>query len=295
VSQPRGEAASQGAYRALQRRAREEGRGTQELFEFYLLERFLYRLSVSPHRGRFVLKGGLLLTAAGIRRPTRDADFLARSVRGDEESLLTVVREIVSIPAADGVAFDPSGARTTIIREHAAYPGVRIIVPATLGTARLQLRLDVNFGDPVDPQWIRYPTLLSDEAFELLGYPVETVIAEKVETMISRGDANTRERDYADVLMLSMEHTVEARTLRRELEKTAAHRATEIAPLAEILDTLPAARQGSWAAFVDRTGLTDALPSSFEEVVDRVAAFVDPVLRNEPGVERWDPAARVWR
>ena len=90
-----------------------------------------------------------------------------------------------------------------MIREHTAYPGLRISAPATLGTARLQLRLDVNFGDPVGPQEIEYPTLLADEPIELLGYPVEAVIAEKVETMISRGDANTRERDYADVLALS--------------------------------------------------------------------------------------------
>jgi nucleotidyltransferase AbiEii toxin of type IV toxin-antitoxin system len=88
LSEPR---APQEVYRALQRRARNEGRGTQELFEFYLLERFLYRLSISPYRDRFVLKGGLLLTVLGARRPTRDADVLARGVAGDEENLLAAV------------------------------------------------------------------------------------------------------------------------------------------------------------------------------------------------------------
>jgi len=81
------------------------------------------------------------------------------------------------------------------IREHAAYPETRIVVPASLGTARLQLRLDVNFGDPADARHKAYLTLLSDEPIGLLGYPVKSVITEKVETMISRGDANTRERD----------------------------------------------------------------------------------------------------
>ena len=138
----------QEVYRALQRRARREGRGTQELFEFYLLERFLYRLSVSRYRDRFVLKGGLLLTVLGVRRPTRDADVLARGIGGSEESLLAVVREVASIAVDDGMTFDASRARTVTIREHAAYPGTRIVVPTTLGTARLQLRLDVNFGDP---------------------------------------------------------------------------------------------------------------------------------------------------
>ena len=135
---------SQKVYRALQRRARSERRGTQELFEFYLLERFLYRLSVSHYRDRFVLKGGLLPTVLGARRPTRDAGVLARNIAGDDEALLAAIREVSAIRVDDGTAFDAWQSRATTIREHAAYPGTRIVVPATLGTARLQLRLDVN-------------------------------------------------------------------------------------------------------------------------------------------------------
>jgi predicted nucleotidyltransferase component of viral defense system len=283
----------QEVYRELQRRARSEGRGTQELFEFYLLERFLYRLSASPYRDRFVLKGGLLLTVLGLRRPTRDADVLAWGVAGDEESLLAVIREVVSIRVDDGMTFDVSQAQATTIREHAAYPGTRIVIPVALGTARLQLRLDVNFGDPVGPQKIDYPTLFSDEPIELLGYPVESVIAEKVETMISRGDANTRERDYADVLALSRIHTVEARGLRRALEQTAIHRGTELMPLSEALDTLPTARQRDWRAFLDRSGFL-AMPAGFEKAVGEVASFVDPVLRDDPDLIRWNPSAWEW-
>ncbi len=284
---------SREVYRALQRRARTEGRGTQELFEFYLLERFLYRLSASRYRDRFVLKGGLLLTVLGARRPTRDADVLARGVAGDEDNLLAVVGEIAGIPADDGVSFDASSARVSVIREHATYPGLRISVPATLGTARLQLRLDVNFGDPVSPQKIEYPTLLADEPIDLLGYPVETVIAEKVETMISRGDANTRERDYADVLALSKIHRIEFQKLRQALEQTAGHRGTDLMPLSEALETLPATRQRDWKAFLTRAGPPD-MPDSFEEAVQGIADFVDPVLRNDPSLLQWNPATRKW-
>lgn len=280
-------------YRALQRRARNERRGTQELFEFYLLERFLYRLSTSRYRDRFVLKGGLLLTVFGVRRPTRDADMLARGVAGSEESLLAVVREVASIAVDDGMTFDTAQARAMMIREHAAYPGTRIVVPAALGTARLQLRLDISFGDPVGARQIAYPTLLSDEMFGLLGYPVETVIAEKVETMISRGDANTRERDYADVLALSKVHSVEAHGLRQALEQTGIHRGTELMPLSRVLDTLPAARQRDWKAFLDRAGLPN-MPDDFEEAVDQVTWFVDPVLRNETDLIRWNPSTQEW-
>ena len=221
MSEPRSGARSREVYRALQRQARKEGRGTQELFEFCLLERFLFRLSISEYRDHFVLKGGLLLTAVGARRPTRDVDVLARNIKGDEGSLLSVVREVTAIYVEDGVSFDASSARTTMIREQEVYPGIRIVVPANLGTARLQLRLDINVGDPVHPRQITYPTGLSDEPFTLLGYPVETVVAEKVDTMITRGDANTRERDYADVLMLSRTHALESRALRKVLEETA--------------------------------------------------------------------------
>ncbi len=291
MSEPR---TPQEVYRALQRRAREEGRGTQELFEFYLLERFLYRLSVSPYRDRFVLKGGLLLTVLGVRRPTRDADVLARGIGGDEESLLAVVREVASIALDDGMTFDGSRARAMTIREHAAYPGIRIVVPATLGTARLQVRLDVNFGDPVGAQEVEYPTLLSDEPFGLLGYPVEAVIAEKVETMISRGDANTRERDYADVLALSKIHAIGARGLRRALEETAVHRGTQLMPLAQVvLNTLPSSRLRDWRAFLNRSRLA-TMPESFEQAVAEVANFVDPVLRNDPDLVRWNPSAGEW-
>ena len=285
--------APQEFYRALQRRARSEGRGVQELFEFYLLERFLYRLSVSPYRDRFVLKGGLLLTVLGARRPTRDADVLARGIAGDEEHLIAVVGEISGIPADDGITFDASTVRSSVIREFAAYPGLRISVPATLGTARLQLRLDVNFGDPVRPQEIEYPTLLADEPIALLGYPVEAVIAEKVETMISRGDANTRERDYADVLALSKVHSVKASSLRQALERTAVHRGTELTSLSQILDTLPTARQRDWKAFLDRAGIT-SMPDSFAETVEEVARFVDPVLRNDPDLARWNSSTHEW-
>ncbi len=145
------------------------------------------------------------------------------------------------------------------------------------------------------PQEVTYPTLLStDEPFTLLGYPVVAVIAEKVNTMLARGDANTRERDYADVLMLSRTHAVEAHPLKRALRKTADYRGTELTPLTEALDTLPTARQRSWTAFVSRAGLATTLPDSFEEAVRQVSDFVDPVLRDDAGAERWNPITRTW-
>lgn len=281
-------------YLALQRRARAERRATQELFELYLLERFLYRLAVSEYRDRFVLKGGLLLTVLGSRRTTRDADVLALNLSNDADVAAAVVGRIVGIAWPDGVSFAGSDVRTRVIRESATYTGLRLTVPAMLGTANLQLNLDISFGDPVAPETIVYPTLLDGFApFALLAYPVEAVLAEKIETMIVRGDANTRERDFADVLTISRMHAVDASRLEDALRRTAGHRGTMLAPLAQAVRTLPDARQPNWRAFRERTGLS-GLPESFREVVTHVSAFCDPLLRGDSGLTRWDPLTRQW-
>ncbi|MDP9353064.1 MAG: nucleotidyl transferase AbiEii/AbiGii toxin family protein [Chloroflexota bacterium] len=281
------------AYLALQRRARRERRPTQELFELYVLERFLYRLSISAYRGHFVLKGGLLLTALGTRRPTRDADVLARGLPNAE--VVSVITQIVAIPVPDGVTFDASTVSTRTIRETAAYRGMRLSLPASLHQARLRLELDVRFGDPIRPKETPYPTLLEESPdFSLLAYPLESLLAEKIETMIARGDANTRVRDYADVLLLSQTHSVEARELAVSLATTAAYRGTELVPLSEVLGSLPATRQRAWEAFLDRTGLSDQLPADFEEAVSRVMHFVDPLIHGDTEMTRWNPSQGRW-
>jgi hypothetical protein len=128
------------------------------------------------------------------------------------------------------------------------------------------LRLDINVGDPVHTRQITYPTVLSDEPFTLLGYPVETVVTEKVDTMITRGDANTRERDYADVLMLSRTHALEARALRKALEETAAYRGTELLLLSQTRWT-PCQRSGKQAGGPSSSG--PVLPTCCQRASNR--------------------------
>ncbi len=169
-----------------------------------------------------------------------------------------------------------------------------IVVLGTLGTARLQLRLDINFGDPTSTQKIEYPTLLSDELIDLLGYSVETVIAEKVETMISGATPTPANATTPTTSWRSPGSTpLEARRLRHTLEQTAAHRGTELMPLAQVLDTLPTARRQDWRAFLDRSRLA-TMPERFEETVSEVTNIVDPVLRKCQDLVRWDPSAREW-
>lgn len=286
------ELSPRGAYLQLQRHARAEGRGTQELFELYLHERFLARLSHSPYKESFVLKGGMLLASLKARRPTRDADVLALDLPNDEESNRRAIQAITEVSLSDGVSFDPGSIRLETIRAGAGEPGLRASVAAGLSEARLKLKVDISFGDPVAPQAIEFPTLLDDEPLELLGYPVETVIAEKAETMMALGDANTRDRDFADIFVLSRVHSFNARKLRESLYKVARHREREPRLLSSVLHRLPIERQRSWRAFRERSGLS-FLPEDFAEVVSEVIAFVDPVVADK-GLTAWDPAARRW-
>ncbi len=281
----------QQAYIGLQKLARSQGRNTQQLFELYVHERFLARLAASRFAERFVLKGGMLLAALDIRRATRDADMLALELARDEDTLRTVVREILSIPVEDGVRFEPAGISIATIREDADYEGIRLTLPVDLGGAALKLKLDLSFGDPVKPQRIDYPTLLDDRSFRLLGYPLVNVIAEKADTMMVLADANTRDRDYGDVYLLSTIHPIEGEALRQALRAVAEHRHHQVELLGPKLLTLRETRQQPWAAFRARVGLA-GLPERFSEVVDGVVELVDGVQDEQ--ASRWHPAERRW-
>ncbi len=285
------ERTSHQTYAALQRLARAQRRTSQQLFELYVHERFLARLAASSLSQRFVLKGGMLLAVLDVRRPTRDADLLVRGLVNEPQAIRSVIEEIAAVRMSDGVAFHSPAMTIEQIREDADYPGVRVKLPAGLAGAELRLTVDLSFGDPIVPQRIDYPTLLDDEGFALLGYPLESVIAEKAITMLTLGDANTRDRDYADVYLLSRVHSIEAVTMRSALHTVAEHRGVEIRPLGPLLETLRESRQRSWAAFRARVTL-DVLPERFSNVVDGVVAFVDGLAAD--GVMRWTPAEERW-
>ena len=193
----------------------------------------------------------MLLAALDQRRPTRDVDLLATAVANDVDTIAAVVRDIAMIDIGDGVVFDTDRMTTRQIRERDLYAGVRVMVPATVDRAQQPLRVDVNVGDPVTPapQRIAYPALLG-EPFELIGYPIETVLAEKLVTMVALGEVTTRERDFADVLLLTDTHAIDAARLSQAITATAAHRQTTLRPLREATGDLGAA-PGRLAALPD--------------------------------------------
>ena len=191
------------AFLAIQRLARSDERDVQELLTLYALEGLLARVANSRYFEDFVLKGGVLLAAFSLRRPTKDIDLQASGIADDVQAVLRRVREIAVVEVSDGLTFDPSVITAHTIREDDNYAGVRVRSIATLGRARIPVGIDVNFGDPIwsAPSAVTIPRLveLGQQPVRILGYPLPMVVAEKTVTAIDRGEANTRWRDFADI------------------------------------------------------------------------------------------------
>jgi len=194
---PKADLAASVAARLLNR-ARESGDEHQSLLTNYCLERFLYRLGASDRRDRFVLKGAMLLRLWSDHpyRATGDLDLLRRG-DGAPDAIRDDLRAIASTPVPpDGVTFDGDRVRLEPIRAEDEYAGTRATMPARSGTARLTLQIDMGLGDVVWPpaQACTYPTLLDFPAPDVLAYPREAVVAEKLEAMVLLGDRNSRIR-----------------------------------------------------------------------------------------------------
>lgn len=250
----------------------------------YAVERFLYRLSLAPARDSYWLKGALLfdLWFDVPHRATRDADFLGFGPV-DTEALAATIRDICVTAVADGMEYDPASISIGEIREDARYGGLRVRFQGRLGKARCTVQLDVGYGDAVTPgpEEAVYPTLLEDQPPPRLHvYPRATVVAEKLEAMVSLGMANSRMKDYFDLRALAYEGALEASLLGEAIKATFERRQTAIP------DGVPqglsdefaqdATRRTQWQAFLHKNRL-DA--PSLAEVVAEVRRFVEEPLR----------------
>ena len=249
--------------------AHASGQPLELLLTRYALERLLHRLSLSPHRDRFVLKGAMLLVTwfAEPHRATRDVDLLGF---GDatEDALLQTFREIMAVEGDDGVSFDLKGLRIEPIREELEYGGSRLRTTAALSGARIPITVDIGFGDAVAPgiEDIDLPVLLDMPSPQLRAYPPETVIAEKFHAMVVLGRANSRMKDYYDVWMLLNAFDLKPERLRQAIVATFARRGTVIP--AEVPDGLSdasasdAGKLRQWDAFArNLSGSTPGLGS----------------------------------
>ena len=264
--------------------ARGTNRPFNEVLQFFAIERFIYRLSMTPHANRFVLKGALMVRVwrGSASRPTRDIDLLGL---GDNslEGLAAVVRDACEIQVGnDGMTFDAESVTAARITEDADYEGVRLRFRGYLGNAGVSVQVDVGFGDALSPgaRRVRYPGLLDFPSAELDGYLPEETIAEKLQAMAKLGEINSRMKDFYDIWFLSRTFGFNGDVLSCAISATFRRRATLIAaalPLFESSFASDAARSRQWSAFVTRTGLSDA-PGSFEDLMLAVAEFLHPVV-----------------
>lgn len=186
--------------------ARKEKQQYQLLLTRYLQERLLYRLSTSQYRKHFLLKGGALLYAHERlnARPTLDIDFMGTCISNDREYIRSVMKEVSEIEyEQDGVIFLSETLHTSDITVENKYPGIRIILTATLDSVRQDMTMDIGFGDIVTPYPVEldYPMLIDGfPETSLMAYSLETVVAEKFQTMIVRAASNSRMKDFYDLV-----------------------------------------------------------------------------------------------
>jgi len=272
-------------HQRLLNHARAAQRPFNEVLQYFALERFLYRLGVSPYRDQFVLKGALMLTVwrAPLARPTRDIDLLGRT-ENSVGHIVSLIREICLQRAPeDGIRFDAENITAERIAEATQYEGVRVRFSAYLGQARVPMRIDIGFGDPLVPDAfpIRLPTILDFPAPTLQGYSRESAIAEKLQAMIYLGEINSRMKDFYDIQMLAAHSTFEGTVLARAIRETFRSRHTAIPrhPVAfsNTFSRSPE-KQSQWSAFVRRLTLEDA-PPTLGEVMQVIVAFLNPVLQ----------------
>lgn len=183
----------------------------QLVMQNYVMERFLERISLSAYRENFILKGGFLISAiVGLdTRTTMDLDTTVKGFSLTHESLKKIFKEICNIAIEDDITSELLN--TIDIRETDDYPGIRVNLKANYSPISVPFTVDVTTGDKITPREIEYdfPLMFSNKKFTIMVYPLETVLAEKVETVISRGVANTRLRDFYDIYILWKLHSRE--------------------------------------------------------------------------------------
>lgn len=185
----------------------------QEVLQMFLFERVLERLAFSPYRNNFILKGGLLISSMiGIdERTTIDMDTTVRGIRMEEPEIISIIREILSSDVDDGIDF--VFRKIEPIREDDTYRNFRVHIDARYGRINSPMKIDITTGDEITPAAIQYnyPFLFEDKTVPVMAYTLETILAEKYETIIRRNIGTTRARDFYDLHMLYRERETEIR------------------------------------------------------------------------------------
>lgn len=201
---------------------------SQTLLRTFIMERFLERISLSAYRDNFILKGGMLVASlVGLHtRATMDIDTTLRSATLSQEEAVKIVEDVIGVEVDDGVTFAIT--KVEDVMEGHDYPGVRFVLQATLDRLRQKIKIDISTGDAITPQAVdyAYKLMFEDRHIKLWAYSVETLLAEKLETIMARGALNTRMRDFYDVHVIATQEKYSLDLLREAFLVTSSRRHT---------------------------------------------------------------------
>jgi predicted nucleotidyltransferase component of viral defense system len=284
-------------------------KGTKRDFDAILLqyfqERFLYRLSISPYRSAFILKGALLFLVYEMPflRPTKDVDFLVRSRSNDMGTIRGMIQDIVRIDVEDGVRFFPESISLESVMEDADYEGLRVKVKGSLDKAIKMLQIDIAFGDVLvaGPVEMEFPLLLDDQpAPRLKVYSNESAIAEKFQSLVKLNILTSRMKDVYDILFLASHQPFQIHLLHNAIAKTFNRRGTPIEDRKSIFNKefkSSREKQTQWTAFLRRSRLESY--STFDKAMDHLELFLEPVCSRKSLSSgdplTWNPKKWSWQ
>lgn len=266
--------------------AKEKHISAQLVMQNFMLERLLERISVSKYQQNFILKGGFLIAAmVGLdTRATMDMDATIKGLPVNEQTVREMFEEICKIEINDDVTF--SFRSIGEIREGDEYTGYRVSLSANYPPMAVPLKLDITTGDKITPKEIEYQfkLLLEDRNISVLAYNLETIMAEKLETVISRGDQNTRPRDYYDIyILIKLQYSnIESSALKAALEATTEKRGSSevVKAYRKIMNTVRNSEimQKQWDNY--QKDFEYATDIAFVDACDAVVQLVDSIIEN---------------
>ena len=253
---------------------------TNEILQNYMFERILERLSVSKYKNNFILKGGLLLSSImGIdTRTTMDMDTCIKGINLTDEQLYEVLNEILNIDVNDGVKFEIKNSKP--IREDDDYGGLKYKLLAKFDNLRVNLSIDIATGDLITPREIEYDykMMFEDRSLKIMTYNIESIIAEKFQTVISRGILNSRMKDYYDLYYLITYEKYSKDNLKEAIIKTFKKRNTDINSIDKIIEEIKQSEftKELWIEYTKKHQYVKSL--KFEEIIRKINTISEIIL-----------------
>lgn len=277
--------------------AKKSGRDYNSLLNQFFQERFLYKLSISPYTNNFILKGALLLLSYNIERtrPTKDIDFLGKSVNNDIVEIKKIISKICSIKTSDEIEFITAEIKAERIKEDAQYGGIRMHIPYKLHTIKGAIQIDIGFGDKIigGPIKAEFPVLLDFPSPLINVYSIETALAEKFEAIVKLNFQSSRLKDFFDVIHIASHYNFKSDSLASALNETFTARKTNIDDRKTVFSDefkFDKKKESQWNAFLTKNKIT--FDKSFPEVIAMIEQFINPVFNYKS--HNWNSEEWKW-